>query len=97
MRFAALILERDGKYLVEQRKSDKVLDPGKVVFPAGKVEPGETVKEALVRESREELGINIDEPYLVHSDKTEFGQFIGMALSLTKARSRTMRLTSYCG
>lgn len=51
---AALIM-RDSKILVCQRHRD---DSHRLQweFPGGKVEPGETPREALVRELREELG-----------------------------------------
>ena len=47
-----------GQFLVGQRPACKVY-PGKWEFPGGKVEPGESVFNALVREFREELGLEI--------------------------------------
>ena len=52
---AALIL-RDSKILVCQRRRDDTHSL-QWEFPGGKVEPGEIPQEALVRELREELGI----------------------------------------
>lgn len=53
----AALIERDGKILVCQRRRD-----GRFgllwEFPGGKVEPGETPEEALLRELREELGVD---------------------------------------
>ena len=56
---AALIETAPGRYLVQQRL------PGKRrellwEFPGGKVEPGESDAEALVREGREELGVELE-------------------------------------
>jgi len=47
-----------GRLLVGQRPACKDY-PGKWEFPGGKLEPGESVYTALVREFREELGLEI--------------------------------------
>jgi len=50
------ILERDGRILICRRRADQP-HALKWEFPGGKLEPGETPAVALVRELREELGI----------------------------------------
>jgi (d)CTP diphosphatase len=52
----AAILERDGKILLAQRPAHAD-QPGMWEFAGGKVEPGESQPQALVRELHEELGI----------------------------------------
>ncbi len=53
---AALIL-RGGEVLICQRRADQPM-AHKWEFPGGKIEPGETAEQALVRELQEELGIH---------------------------------------
>jgi len=47
---------RDGRVLAAQRAEPEALR-GRWEFPGGKVDPGETPAEAVVRECREELGV----------------------------------------
>ena len=55
---AGLIIGDDGRVLITQRRADQSL-PLQWEFPGGKVEPGESVVQALRRELNEELGITI--------------------------------------
>ena len=57
---AAVLIDGEARVLVQQRPSGKSM-AGLWEFPGGKVEPGETPEAALVRELREELGIEVDE------------------------------------
>lgn len=54
---AVALIDRDGKILLAQRPEGKSM-AGLWEFPGGKVEPGETPEEALIRELEEELGID---------------------------------------
>ena len=58
----AVLLRSDGKALLAQRPVSKIF-PGYWEFPGGKVEPGEPVRDALAREIREELGIEVERAY----------------------------------
>lgn len=54
----AAVIERDGKFLIAQRPADKHKG-GCWEFPGGKIERGESSRQALVRELKEEVGITI--------------------------------------
>lgn len=54
---AVALIDADGRVLLAQRPEGKAM-AGLWEFPGGKVEPGETPEQALIRELEEELGIN---------------------------------------
>lgn len=58
IRVVAAQIERNGRYLITQRKPTSSL-PLLWEFPGGRVEDGETDAEALVRELREEMAIEV--------------------------------------
>ncbi|MBB3148320.1 8-oxo-dGTP diphosphatase [Phyllobacterium trifolii] len=53
---ACALVDSDGRVLLTQRPEGKSL-AGLWEFPGGKVDPGETPEESLIRELHEELGI----------------------------------------
>jgi len=58
LEIALAIVAHDGRLLVRRRRGDPGL--GEVwEFPGGKREPGETLAEAAVRETREETGLAV--------------------------------------
>ncbi|MFN0161029.1 MAG: Nudix family hydrolase [Burkholderiales bacterium] len=85
----AAVLERvDGSYLLAQRPAGKVY-AGYWEFPGGKVEPGESEHAALVREIREELGIEVRHafPWIVRRHEYEHAS----------VRIRFFRVTDWAG
>jgi 8-oxo-dGTP diphosphatase len=54
---AAVVLLRDRRMLMVTARGREVL-----YLPGGKVDPGETTAEALVRECLEEIAVELDEP-----------------------------------
>ena len=53
---AVALVDADGRLLIAQRPAGKSM-AGLWELPGGKIDPGETPEQALVRELREELGI----------------------------------------
>ena len=54
---AAALIDGDGRVLLAKRPEGKAM-AGLWEFPGGKVEPGETPEDALIRELKEELAID---------------------------------------
>ena len=57
---AVALVDVDGRVLIAQRPEGKSM-AGLWEFPGGKVDSGETPETALIRELREELGIDVTE------------------------------------
>lgn len=60
---ACALVDADNRVLVAQRPAGKPM-AGFWEFPGGKVEAGERPEETVIRELREELGIEVTEPCL---------------------------------
>src|SRR5271155_4595760 len=60
---ACALLDVDKRVLIAQRPEGKAL-AGLWEFPGGKVEPGERPETTLIRELKEELGIDVKEECL---------------------------------
>ncbi len=52
-------------FLVEKRRANDEADPGYVEIPGGHVDSNETLEDALRREMKEELGIEVERVRLV--------------------------------
>jgi 8-oxo-dGTP diphosphatase len=61
---AAALVDPQGRVLLQQRAPGRAM-AGLWEFPGGKVEAGERPEAALVRELREELGIDVEEAGLI--------------------------------
>ncbi len=70
---AAALIAANGEILVQQRPPGKSM-AGLWEFPGGKIEPGESPRDALVRELDEELSIIVD------PDDLECGPFVAEPL-----------------
>ena len=57
---ALALVWRGGELLIARRAPDAAHLPDKWEFPGGKVEPGETPRQACIREAREEVGLEIE-------------------------------------
>lgn len=60
---ACALIDADSRVLLTQRPEGRPL-AGLWEFPGGKIEEGERPEETLIRELREELGIDVEEPCL---------------------------------
>jgi nucleoside triphosphatase len=61
-----LIRNREGKLLLCKKPPDRGVFPGQWGLPGGGIEPGERMEEALRREIREELGIEVEDIKRLH-------------------------------
>jgi 8-oxo-dGTP diphosphatase len=64
IRVVAAVIEQGGKYLITQRRPSAVL-PLMWEFPGGRVEEGETDADALKREVKHRIGVDVDPGQLI--------------------------------
>lgn len=66
-----VLIDAQGRFLLTSRPAGKVY-AGYWEFPGGKVEPGESVEQALARELHEELGITIGASQRWHEEIVDY-------------------------
>lgn len=66
IKVVAAVIEKQGEYLLIRRPKGGFMG-GYWEFPGGKIDPGETSPQALVRELREELGVTVEPGRLVET------------------------------
>ena len=71
-RIAVAIILRDGRFLISRRAPGTHLE-GLWEFPGGKVAPGEEPQDAVRREAREELGLELGHDLqILHREKFDY-------------------------
>lgn len=91
----AAVIKKDNKFFCAQRKDSGELAK-KWEFPGGKVEIGEKLEDALARELREELKINISIEEFVTTVKHEYNSFVlTMHAFLCSMQEDTIVLTEH--
>lgn len=89
------VVINDNKILITQRSENMKL-PLKWEFPGGKIEKGENEKAALIREIKEELGINIIPQQRISSHIHDYGTFkIELIAYLCEHKSGEIQLTEH--
>lgn len=80
IRVVAALVEREGRYLITQRRANAIL-PMLWEFPGGRVEEGESDEEALCREIMERLGLEARVGILISFVDHEYERYrIGLHL-----------------
>ena len=65
----AVIRRNDGRILLLKRREDEKVYPGFYTFPGGKVEGNETISQALVKEVKEEAGLDLEPGFVLIKEK----------------------------
>ena len=68
------VIYHNGKILIAQRRKDKSLG-GFWEFPGGKIEKGETPQQALIREIKEELNVELRIGDLIRTIEYDYSSF----------------------
>lgn len=91
----AAIIVRNGRFLLARRMAGDA-DGGLWEFPGGTVEPGETPDECIVRELREELGIEARAVALYAGECADWGGILLFYLCSTRDEPTPIECDSLC-
>ncbi len=75
LRVVAAVIRRNGEYLLTKRAEKAVL-PGYWEFPGGKVESGESDEQALVREVRERVCLDVKVGKPLARRRHDYGDYV---------------------
>jgi 8-oxo-dGTP diphosphatase len=90
----AFIVDKDKLLLIKRRPND-VHKPGLWDIPGGRLDMGESPYEGLLRETKEEIGIDIEilAPLHVQHFTRDDGQGITMLIFVCRPKSKAIRLS----
>lgn len=90
------IIYENGKFLIGQRLNTGEM-AGRWEFPGGKVDPGETIEQTIIREFREEMGVSVVPGALITSVlfENKNGPFTLYAYSVLFPRDHDVTLTEH--
>jgi 8-oxo-dGTP diphosphatase len=98
IRVAAAVIPSGGRYLMTRRAAGSHM-AGHWEFPGGKIEPGETPGQALVRELHEELGVQVEtaEPVdiLRHQYRDRHVELHFIAAELREGEPRALQVDDF--
>jgi 8-oxo-dGTP diphosphatase len=93
------VIIKDGKILLEKRKNEP--GKGKWSIPGGLVELGESVEQTVIREVKEETGLEVEKPEhidvvdnVVRDDNSEIKYHFVIIDYFVKLKGGTMKATS---
>lgn len=99
IKVVAGILYNEDKILLASRPLDKSF-PNYWEFPGGKIEIGENPKQALIRELKEEIGVNVDEAdlsFLTQLSRSYDQDIIDLTVfRISKWQNKAIALESQC-
>ncbi|MEK7088673.1 MAG: NUDIX hydrolase [Patescibacteria group bacterium] len=65
----AVIRRDDGRILLLKRREDETVYPGFYTFPGGKIEGNDTIHETLIKEVKEECGLDLELGFILIKEK----------------------------
>lgn len=77
-----LVRTEEGLCVLYEKRTGSISHPGETCFPGGAVDPGETPREAVIRETEEELGLREDEDYELYGQWGLFPLITGMCVNI---------------